>query len=68
MLTPSFGFQASVETEGRLCRGQMILEKRLMADGRNADADVNVEVVEEIDVELTQQLLIRGMTGSQEWS
>ena len=39
----------------------MILERRFMVDGSNVDTDVNVEVVEELDVELTKQLIIRGM-------
>ena len=40
----------------------MILEKRFMVDGANADADVNVEVVEELDMDLTRKLIIQGMT------
>ena len=35
-----------------------------MVDGSNVDTDVNVEVVEELDVELTKQLIIRGMIAS----
>ncbi len=60
-----FPFQAFVETQGRYSRGQMILEKRF---GGN-DADANVEIVDEVDMELVKRLMMAGMAGkTAEWS
>ena len=58
--------QAVVELQGVQSRGQVILEKRFLKDGKNLGQNLNVQVIEELDLDLVRKQIVRAMNPGSE--